>query len=258
MSMPRPWLYLFVGPDRPRKFQRLQELERALDIHALDRHQLDASALSAVELVAFCRQHPAASRVRLIVVDQAHRVSRECAEILQEQSRLIAATACVVLLLETAVSLRHPLARLESDAVTERFEGRGLPAAKPFALTDALGIGDVGGALGAVRDQLFAGKEPLELLGLVAWQLNRWVIAKRLLGGGGGPERIASVMGLKPWQVQRLQSEVARRPLASLQHLLHRCWQLDVDAKRGRAVPGLAIEQLVVEVCGGEAPVVSG
>ena len=94
-----------------------------------------------------------------------------------------------------------------------------------------------------------AGKEPLELLGLVAWQLNRWVLVKRLGGLGYGTERIATVTGFKPWQVERAQAEVARRSLDALQRMLERCWQLDVDAKSGRTVPELAVEQLVLELC---------
>jgi len=64
---------------------------------------------------------------------------------------------------------------------------------------------------------------------------------------------MVSVTGLHPWQVQRLQSEVAHRSLGSLQQALSRCWRLDLDAKRGRVIPELAVEQLVIETCGAGA-----
>jgi len=131
----------------------------------------------------------------------------------------------------------------------EQFPGRDLPAVKPFALVDALGNRDVAGALLAVHEQLVNGKEPLELLGLVAWQLQRWVMVRRLLDDGHGTAQIADVARIRPWQAQRLQSEVAHRPLSSLQGLLVRCWQLDTDAKRSAAIPQLAVEQLVLEIC---------
>ena len=161
----------------------------------------------------------------------------------------IAKTACLVLLVEAELSVRHALARAGEAMTLERFPGRDTTAATPFALTDALGTGDVAGALSAAYDQLLAGKEPLELLGLVAWQLQRWVLVKRLQRAGYNAERIALVTGLRPWQVQRVQSEVVDRSLESLQQLLTRCWQLDVDAKSGRAPAQLAIEQLVIETC---------
>ena len=133
---------------------------------------------------------------------------------------------------------------------TERFPGRSAAPTKPFALTEALGRQDTAGALIAMREQLAAGKEPLELMGLVAWQLHRWMTVKRLGNAGYSAERMVAVTGMHSWQMQRLQSEVARRSLASLQQRLSRCWQLDLDAKRGRTIPELAIEQLVIEVAG--------
>ena len=248
-TAPRGGLYLFLGPDRARKLQRIQALERHLGISYLDRHQLDASVMTSAELLALARQQPAMSPVRLIVVDEAHRLDQACVEALVQHHAVIAKTASVVLLVEKELSVRHGLAQAHEAIVTERFPAREALSAKPFALTDALGTNDLPQALGAVHDQLVAGKEPLEILGLVAWQLQRWVLVKRLLATGYSAEQIASVTRLRPWQLQRLQTELTRRSLPSLQRLLTRCWQLDVDAKSGRALPGLAIEQLVMEVC---------
>jgi DNA polymerase III delta subunit len=244
-------LHLFLGPDRVRKLQRLRELERALGIHPLDRHRLEAGALAPGALVALCRQQPAASRARLVVVDEAHRLDAAGAEGLLAHAAAVEAAACVVLLVEAELSVRHPLSRWLRHARVrvERFSGGAPSAPKPFALTDALGGRDAARALAAAREQLAEGKEPLELLGLIAWQLNRWVTVKRLAAEGYSAERTVSATGLHPWQVQRLQAEVSRRPLASLDRLLSRCWQLDLDAKRGRHVPELALEQLIMEVC---------
>ncbi len=241
-------VHLFLGPDRARKLARLQEFERTLQIDPLDRHHVEAPALTAGELLALCRQQPAASRLRLIVVEDAHRLDQACVDGLRRHAEAIRQTACLVLLVEGELGARRPLAQLDSDTV-ERFPGRDAAAAKPFALADALGRGDVEGALGALHDQLAAGKEPLELLGLVAWQLNRWMMVRRLGEAGFGPGRIASVTGMREWQVERVRAEAARRPTGRLAQLLQRCWQLDVVAKSGRAIPDLAVEQLIVEVC---------
>jgi hypothetical protein len=171
-----------------------------------------------------------------------------------------------VLLVEEALSVRHTLAPYQGGTAastdraikTERFPGQDLPAVKPFALVDALGRGDVTGALAAVHDQLVSGREPLDILGLVGWQLQRWVAVRRLLDAGEPIERLAALTGLRPWQAQRAQSEVAGRSLASLQDLLARCWQFDVQAKRGLAMPALVVEQLVMEVCQAGLPAPSG
>ena len=245
-------IHLFLGPDRLRKLQRIRELERELGIHPLDRHRLDAASATPAELLALCRQRPATSPRRLIVVDQAHRLVRTCVEALLQHAASITQTACLILLVETELGLRQALAQLTQAVSVERFAGGEPLPSKPFALTDALGSRDVAGALAALHDQLRAGKEPLELLGLIAWQLQRWVAIRRLRDAGESMERIASMTGLRPWHIQRAQAEVAHRTLDSLQALLTRCWQLDVDAKSGRINSELAIEMLAVEACLGE------
>ena len=68
-------LWIFSGADRARKLQRLQELERALQVQPLDRHQVDGAQITPKALLALCRQQPAASPVRLVVVDHFRRTS---------------------------------------------------------------------------------------------------------------------------------------------------------------------------------------
>ena len=243
-------IYLLLGPDRPRKLQRIQAAERTLRIQLLDRHHLDAAAISSADLLALARQQPSVSVRRLITVEHAHKLRADAVEALQAQADVIAQTACLFLVTEAEVGAKQALAQLQASVTVERFAPPAdASAAKPFALTDALGAHDAGAALAAVREQLSRGKEPLELVGLIAWQLNRWVTVKRLMQAGVSAPRISEVTGIRDWQVQRTQSEVANRPLSGLQRLLERCWQLDTDSKTGRMVPELAIEQLVLEAC---------
>ena len=242
-------LYLFLGPDRPRKLQRLHALERTLQVSPLDRHQLDAATTTAPELIALCRQQPAASQLRLIAVDNAQRLETSCVEALLQHADAIVRSACVLLLVDVELNARHALSKAGSPLIVEQFPLREASATRPFAFTDALGNRDLGGALVALREQLLDGREPLELLGLVGWQLQRWIVVKRLLQTGSSAEGIAAVAGLRPWQVQRLQSELAHRPLAQLQHLLGRCWELDTQAKRGQTIAAIAVEHLIMEIC---------
>jgi len=246
-------VHLFLGPDRARKLSRIQEFERTLRVGPLDRHDVEGSAVRPADLAALCRQHPAESAARLIVVDRAHRLSADGIRALWHHAEVISQTACVVLLVEEELGGRHPLAPSQRPAnapmAVEQFPARDVAAVKPFALIDALGRRDAAAALSAVHDQLVNGKEPLELLGLVAWQLQRWVMVRRLMDAGHTTAHIADVAGLRPWQAQRLQTEVGARPLGALHALLGACWQLDADAKRSAVIPRLAVEQLVLEIC---------
>jgi hypothetical protein len=195
------------------------------------------------------------------VVDDAHRLNAAAIEALVGQAAVIAGNACVVLLVEAEIGARHPLAKLLAAGrevlAVEDFPARETPAAKPFALTESLGRRELGAALGALRDQLLAGREPLELFGLVSWQVQRWMAVRRMLDAGMPVQRIGSAAGMKPWQVERVRSEIAQRDAGSLQRMLERCWTLEVDAKIGRTTPQMALEQLVLEVCARPVPVTS-
>src|SRR3989338_6642243 len=103
--------YLFVGADRARKLQRIQSLERSLRIASLDRPQLDGAAITAAKLIAICRQQPAASPLRLVVVEQAHKLDAAGISALLTLADVIRRNACVVLLVEAPLPARHPLAQ---------------------------------------------------------------------------------------------------------------------------------------------------
>ena len=244
-------LQLFLGADRPRKLQRIQELSQALRVGPLDRHDLEAGSVDGAELVALARQQPATAARRLIVVDQADRLPERAIAALLQHAPAIRQSACVVLLAERELSVRHPLARAAQEGLVAltRFAARDVAAVKPFALVEALGVKDLAGALQAVRDQLRMGREPTEVLGLILWQVQRWATVRRLLDAGSAPARIAVVAGLRAWQLERLRGELAGRSTAALRRMLGRCWQVDVEIKTGRTLPWLAVEQLVMELC---------
>lgn len=248
-------LFLFLGADRAKKFQRIQELERALQVSPFDRHHVDGGMVAAEALAALCRQRPAASPARLIVVDDAHRLDGSAVQALLDHAQAIAQVACVILLVEVELSVRHPVARAAAQMATERFTEREAPSVKPFALVEALGRRDLPGALQSLQDQAAVGQEPLKLVGLVAWQLQRWLVVRRLLETGASTRQIAGMTGWQPWQIERASTEVSARTAEAIGEALRRCWELDTGAKQGRVLPWMAVEQLVMELCvGGTTP----
>ena len=262
-------VYLLIGPDRARQRERVDALAHALGVDWLDRHHLDAATASPRELAMLLREFPAASPLRLIVLEDAARLPAPCARVLHELHPRLTDTACLVLLVEDELPASHPLASILSTATTERVPGGALvgeAAGRPsggrggFALIEAVIRRDAGGALSIVHEQLAEGKEPLELLGLLMWQLQRWLVVGEGLQARLPREQLLALGGLQAWQLDRLSAEVSSRPPAWVRDLLWRCWEMDLAAKTGRlptapagqaGLPMMlaAVEQVVVELC---------
>ena len=249
-SAPRGIL-LFLGPDRAQKRQRIREIAEALRVTDLDRHELDAAASTCESFLALCRQSPAVSSARLIIVDRADRLSPLAVSGLLEHASLIAKIACVVLLVEKELSVRHALAKAsrEKGWTIVRFADQTKAPFKPFALVDALGEADFSRCVSALREQLLQGREPVEVIGLVAWQFQRWMTVRRLMDARISASQIASAAGLRAWQIERIQKELSGRSVRDLREALERCWRLDADVKRGRVLPWVAIEQVLAAWC---------
>lgn len=244
-------LLVWLGSDRARKQQQLAAFRTAHHIDLLDRHVLQALGLTPGALLTLAREQPAASPGRLIIVEEAHRLSAACVQALLEWRAAGTGTAWVMLWVEVALEARHPVQALLAQAVVERFEGgtdEGTPGSA-FMLVDAIGRRDAAGALRIMHQQLLDGKDPLELLGLVAWQLQRWLTVQELSEAGAGPDRIAASAGLQSWQLDKVRPQLAGRSAAELRRHVQQCWDIDVAAKRGRTLVRPALEQLVIALC---------
>lgn len=118
-----------------------------------------------------------------------------------------------------------------------------------FALVEAIGRRQTALALRIAHEQLVAGKDVLELLGMIGWQLQRWVTVGRLLTARMSKPRIESLTGIKAWQLDRVQSELAGRDATVLGDLLGACLALDVGLKTGRVAPRVGLDALIVRLC---------
>lgn len=238
--------YLLLGPDRERKRQRLSQLTQALQVHLLDQQRVPASALPSMNIGALLRQHPLASRLRLVVIEDAQKIAAAQAALMQAQWAAAAHVACLVLLIDGELTAH--LRALAEQGTVERF-GLAAPVAKPFALVEAIARRDTAAALEAMHEQLRDGKEEVELVGLLVWQLQRWLSVQRGLEAGWSGERAASLAGIKPWQTARVLEEAAQWPIERLSHLLQQCWDVDVGIKTGKLAPRVALEALLVRMC---------
>ncbi|GEM_PF-1483690 len=317
-------LYLFVGPDRARKRERLAILIQELGVDVLDQQILPAQAWSARALAGTIRQQPIASPTRLVVIEDAEQLDAACLALFADIAWRDQPT-CVVLCADGLLQASPSLAALAAEASVESFDWlpvadaqrwitgyvarlrktitpeavralthtvgtdtmalRGVldqllmwvgarpqitaadletfvtpaaPATNTFALVNALAQRDMAAAVQAFHEQLASGKDALEVLGLMIWQVQRWLLVSQLLQAGCADSRIEQVTGIKAWQLGRLRSELAGRPPEHLRQVLRQCWELDVAAKRGQIpLVGVAVEMLVVRMCLSEPQAVS-
>lgn len=239
-----------LGPDRERKRQRIAQLSQALGVHLLDQQRVTAASLSSMNIGALLRQHPSAGPVRLVVIDDAHKIPAAHAAVIESCLDAASTVACVVLLVDgpDGMSIGAPLRKLAARASVERFDAA-QASARPFALVDAVSRGDAAAALGAMHEQLREGKEEVELVGLLVWQLHRWLTVKRGLETGWPVGRVAELAGIKDWQVERTVQDASAWTSERLSQLLQECWNVDVGIKTGKLVPRVALEALLVRVC---------
>jgi DNA polymerase III delta subunit len=155
-----------------------------------------------------------------------------------------------VLLVETDIEEAPLWEAIRSGAVVERFGGAVSSAPDHFAWLNAIARRDAASALRMLQEQMAGGKDALELLGLIIWQLQRWLTLAHCRSAGTSQQDIETITGWKPWQIERVSEELKGWSTASLQRALEGCFRLDVQAKSGR-LPTLttALEQLVVSLC---------
>ena len=266
-------MLVFVGPDRARKRQRLEQLAASLKLHELDRHALVAGEPAADELPRLIREHPIGGPCRLIVVDEAHRLDAALANALQAFAGDPSATNVVVLLVDGQLEAKWPISALKVVATMEAFDAPSDPQARSgpnvFGLVDALARRDAKAALALLDQQLAEGREVYEVVGLLGWQLQRWLTVSRLMRAGDrarqgeevprAAERAAGLRanasaieaaGITDWQARKMAEQLGSWTTEALLALARRCLDLDHAAKSGRVVPRLALEQLIVETCG--------
>ena len=232
-------VYVLCGSDRLAKLNRVRELKRALAVELVDQHHVSGDALKALVPGGLWREPPLAGRLRLIVIEDAQQLDDACAALVVERATQPSLSVCVILLFEEELEKRSPWAGLGPQVVVERFAAEGRDTPSGFELVNAIARRDVLAALTGLQEQVASGKELLDVVGLLGWQLQRWLVVKR--GGDAG---------LQPWQLERVRGEVASRSVESLQRSVRRLWDVDVAAKQGR-LPStrLAVEGVAVELC---------
>ena len=140
--------------------------------------------------------------------------------------------------------------RVIAEGDVEGLGGRH-PQATVFQWSDLIVRRDLDAALRFLGVQWEAGKTAPQLIGMLTWQFERFLRAKRLVQAGAPEAQVTAAVGiLQPrWRGEFLR-QLAGYTLPQVQAAMAALLDADIAIKRGRGTPELVVELLVVRLCG--------
>jgi DNA polymerase-3 subunit delta len=119
-----------------------------------------------------------------------------------------------------------------------------------FALTDAVAEGATDRALRVLNNMIRDGESPLVILGHLVRHFRNLSLVQSLDRKGENVERIRANLGLHPFVVKKCLMQLKRFTPPALSRHLAALAQCDLQLKRGRLPDSLALEKLVISLCG--------
>lgn len=130
----------------------------------------------------------------------------------------------------------------------EELVGRSL-VASVFDLTNAIEENKVDKALAVVAELLVSGKKHYEIIGLMAWHVKRLLRAKTLQMKGGTETYIANSLKINQKYFGRFFKQVKALKIDAIRSKMRVLLEADLDIKRSRLDPRLALECAVIRLC---------
>ena len=176
---------------------------------------------------------------------QGKQLSTQASAILEEQwgqnllalGHAVAQAACYV----------GERATIEAADV-EALGGRN-PQATAFQWADCIVARSGAAALQFLGAQARDPKAGPQLIGLLAWQFERLLRAKRLQAGGASEPQVLGAAGIKPYWRQAFLRQLAGYTLSQLQQALTTIAETDAALKRGRVDQETGLTVLVTRLC---------
>ncbi|MFV2010926.1 MULTISPECIES: DNA polymerase III subunit delta [unclassified Micromonospora] len=145
--------------------------------------------------------------------------------------------ACTQLLADTG-------GRVDAATVARYYRGRA--EVSGFTVADAAIIGDVPGALEALRWALHVGVDPVPIADALADGIR--TVARVASAGRGSPYQLASSLGMPAWKIERAQRQSRGWSAGGLVDAMHAAARCNADVKGGSDDRDYALERAVVAV----------
>jgi DNA polymerase-3 subunit delta len=118
-----------------------------------------------------------------------------------------------------------------------------------FEIAKLVAAADAGGAVKMAGDLMASGKKPHEIIGLLSWHFRNMMRARILLDRGLAPYRAAAALGIGRNYMRDFLREARRADTAAIRAKLRVLLETDMDIKRTRFDPGIAIELAIIRLC---------
>jgi DNA polymerase-3 subunit delta len=147
------------------------------------------------------------------------------------------AAACSQLLADTD-------GKISAAVVARYYKGRA--EVSGFAVADAAMVGDVPGALEALRWALHVGVDPVPIADAIADGVR--TVARVASAGRGNPYQMASSLGMPAWKIQKAQERSRGWSPEGLVDAMRAAADCNAAVKGGAEDRGYALEQAVFAV----------
>ena len=130
----------------------------------------------------------------------------------------------------------------------EEIAGRNLNASA-FDLTDAIGANDLKKALSIISELIMLGKKHYEIVGLLCWQMKRLFKGRMLMERGVAEAQIANMLKIGRRYQDAFFGSLKASSLAQIELKMSVLLETDLDIKKSRFDPALALEFAVIKLC---------
>jgi DNA polymerase III subunit delta len=144
------------------------------------------------------------------------------------------AAACAQLMADTG-------GRVSAETVARYYRGRA--EVSGFTVADAAMVGDVPGALEALRWALQVGVDPVPIADALADGVR--TVARVAAAGRGSPYQLASALGMPAWKIERAQRQSRGWTAEGLVEAMHAAAECNAAVKGGSDDRGYALERAV-------------
>lgn len=137
------------------------------------------------------------------------------------------------------------------DAATVAKYYRGRAEVSGFTVADATMVGDIGGALEAVRWAISTGIDPVLIADALADGVR--TVARVASAGRGSGQQLASKLGMPPWKVERAQRQARGWTADALVDAMRAAQRCNAAVKGGAEDREYALEQTVFAIIAARA-----